>query len=109
MSHFAKLNNANIVTEIIVAEQDFINSGNVGDSFRWIQTSYNDNYRKQYCGVGYTYDKVRDAFVPAQAYASWTLNVNTNQWEPPKTKPDGYYLWDEVAYQADNNNGWVEQ
>ena len=57
MSHFVKVDSNNVVTEGIVAEQDFINSGKVGDSFLWVQTSYNNNFRKQYAGVGFTYDK----------------------------------------------------
>ena len=60
MSHFAKIDSHNIITEVIVAEQDFINSGAVGDSFLWVQTSYNNNFRKQFGGIGYTYDKVND-------------------------------------------------
>ena len=59
MSHFAKIDKDNIVTEIVVTEQDFINSGKVGDSFLWVQTSYNNSFRKQYAGIGYTYDKVK--------------------------------------------------
>ena len=67
MAHFAKISGSNnIVTEIIVAEQDFINSGEVGDSFLWVQTSYNSNFRKRYAGVGDSYDKTRDAFIPPQ-------------------------------------------
>jgi hypothetical protein len=58
MSHFAKIDKDNIVTKVIVAEQDFINSGAVGDSFLWIQTSYNGNFRNQLAGVGFTYDKI---------------------------------------------------
>ena len=61
MSHFAEIDKDGKVLRVIVAEQDFINSGLVGDSFNWIQTSYNHNFRKRYAGVGYTYDKVRDA------------------------------------------------
>jgi len=63
MTHFVKIDSTNTVTEGIVAEQDFINSGLVGDSFLSIQTSYNNNFRKQYAGVGYTYDKVNDVFI----------------------------------------------
>lgn len=87
MSHFAKIDKDNIVTEIIVAEQDFINSGVVGDSFLWVQTSYNNNFRKQFAGVGYTYDKVNDVFIAPQPYASWTLNASFD-WQPPVAIPD---------------------
>tara|TARA_R110000782_G_scaffold18218_1_gene50290 strand:- start:5 stop:322 length:318 start_codon:yes stop_codon:yes gene_type:complete len=96
MSHFAKLNN-NVVTEVIVAEQDFINSGAVGDSFLWVQTSYSGSFRKNYAGVGHTYDKVRDAFIAPKPYPSWTLVEDTCQWEAPVSYPtDGQsYTWDE--------------
>ena len=60
MSHFAKIDKDGIVTEVVVAEQDFINSGQVGDSFLWVQTSYNGNFRKQFAVKGAKYDKVND-------------------------------------------------
>ena len=59
MTHFAKLDNTGTVTKVIVAEQDFINSGAVGDSFLWVQTSYSGNFRKNYAGIGFTYDKTQ--------------------------------------------------
>ena len=97
MSHFAKINSSNIVTEVIVAEQDFINSGAVGDSFLWVQTSYNGNFRKNYAAVGHTYDKTKDAFIAPKPYPSWTLVEDTCQWEAPVSYPtDGQaYTWDE--------------
>jgi hypothetical protein len=103
MAHFAKLNN-NTVTEIIVAEKDFINSGKVGDEFLWMQTSYNSNFRKNYAGVGYTYDKTRDAFIPPKPYASWILVEDTCQWKAPSDYPDDgkVYEWDE------DTTAWVE-
>ena len=96
MAHFAKINN-NIVTEVIVAEKDFINSGKVGDEFLWVQTSYNGNFRKNYAGVGYTYDEDRDAFIPKKPYNSWVLNEETCQWEAPSAMPDDgeRYTWNE--------------
>jgi len=96
MAHFAKLNN-NTVTEVLVAEQDFINSGVVGDSFLWVQTSYSGGFRKNYAGIGMSYDKVRDAFIPAKPYPSWTLIESTCQWEAPVSYPtdDQAYTWDE--------------
>ena len=96
MSHFAKLDNNNIVTEVIVAEQDFINSGLVGDSFLWVQTSYNNNFRKQYAGIGYTYDKANDVFISPKPYASWTLDASFD-WQPPTAMPvdDKMYAWNE--------------
>jgi hypothetical protein len=96
MSHFAKLEN-NVVTQVIVAEQDFINSGQVGDSFLWVQTSYNGNFRKNYAGVGYTYDKARDAFIPPKPFESWVLNEDTCRWDAPTPMPDDdqRYMWNE--------------
>ena len=96
MAHFAKLDN-NIVTDVIVSEQDFINSGAVGDSFLWVQTSYNGNFRKNFAAVGYTYDKTRDAFIAPKPYPSWVLVEDTCQWEAPTAMPeDGQaYTWDE--------------
>ena len=97
MSHFAKIEN-NIVTEVIVAEQDFINSGLVGDSFLWVQTSYNGNFRKNYAATGFTYDLTRDAFYEQQPYPSWTLNEDSCLWEPPVARPvdDKKYTWNET-------------
>jgi hypothetical protein len=104
MSHFAEINSDSVVQRVIVAEQDFINSGAVGDSFNWVQTSYNGNFRKNYAGTGYTYDKTRDAFIAPQPYASWTLVEATCQWEAPTAYPtDGeMYTWDE------DTTAWVE-
>ena len=104
MAHFAKLNN-NIVTEVIVAEQDFINSGAVGDSFLWVQTSYSGNFRKNFAAVGYTYDKTRDAFIPPKTFASWVLDESTCKWKAPTDCPGDIsdYYWDE------ENQEWVEE
>ena len=97
MSHFAEIDKDGKVIRVIVAEQDFINSGYVGDSFNWIQTSYNANFRKNYAGGGYTYDKVRDAFIPPKPYPSMILNEETCRWEYPTPYPDDdkRYDWDE--------------
>jgi hypothetical protein len=105
MSHFAEINSDGIVQRVIVAEQNFINSGAVGDSFNWVQTSYNGNFRKNYAGTGYSYDKTRDAFIAPQPYASWTLDEATCQWEAPTAYPDDdkMYYWDE------DNAAWVER
>lgn len=91
MSHFAKINENGIVEQVIVAEQDFINTGILGDPSTWIQTSYNTHgglhpegrpLRKNYAGIGYTYDPVRDAFIPPQPEeGSWVLNEDTCLWE----------------------------
>ena len=97
MAHFAKIDSNNTVMEVIVAEQDFINSGVVGDSFLWVQTSYNKNFRKNFASIGGTYDKTRDAFIPPKPYASWTLVEDTCLWEPPTTHPANgkNYIWNE--------------
>jgi len=111
MSHFAKVENG-IVTQVIVAEQDVIDSGLFGTG--WVQTSYNTQggvhlnggtpYRKNYAGIGYSYDVSRDAFIPVKSYASWVLNEATCLWEPPTPYPnDGKnYDWDEASL------SWVE-
>jgi len=87
MSHIAKINTNSVVTQIIVSEQDFINSGEVGDSFLWVQTSYNHNFRKQFAGIGCTYDKTNDVFIVPQPYPSWTLD-DSFDWQPPTAIPD---------------------
>ena len=96
MSHFAKIDKDNIVTQVIVAEQDFIYSGKVGDSFLWIQTSYNGNFRKQFASKGSKYDKTNDVFIKPQPYPSWTLDSNFD-WQPPTPMPDDdkIYNWNE--------------
>ena len=63
MSHFAEIDDNGLVKRVIVAEQDFIDSGAVGDAANWIQTSYNNNIRKQFAGIGYTYDAAKDKFI----------------------------------------------
>ena len=103
MSHFAEIDGNGLVKRVIVAEQDFIDSGAVGDAANWIQTSYNNNIRKQFAGIGYTYDAAKDKFISPQPYASWSLDGN-DDWQPPVAKPedDKSYYWDE------DNTNWVE-
>ena len=111
MAHFAKVENG-VVTQVIVAEQDVIDSGLFGAD--WIQTSYNTNggqhpegrpLRKNYAGIGFTYDANYDAFIPPQIFASWKLNESSCLWEPPVPHPnDGkLYAWDE------STTSWVEE
>ena len=104
MAHFAQIDNNNIVINVIVAEQDFINSGAVGDASLWIQTSYNSRIRKNFAGNGYTYDSTRDAFIPPKPYPSWVLNEDTCNWESPVLKPNNGLLsaWNEETLT------WVE-
>lgn len=112
MAHFAKVENE-IVTQVIVAEQDVIDSGLFGDPSQWIQTSYNthgnvhygqdgkpDNgvaLRGNFAGIGYTYNKKLDAFYPPQPYPSWVLSSKTINWESPVPYPDDgkKYQWNE--------------
>lgn len=114
MSHFAKVEHS-IVTDVIVADQEFIDSGFVGDPLLWLQTSYNTHggihygpdgqpdggvaLRKNYAGIGYTYDATLDAFIPPQPYPSWLLNTQTCLWQAPVPYPtDGLdYYWDEAT------------
>ena len=118
MAHFAKLGVGNIILTVEAVSNDIATTEQVGVDFLntlyntrdvWKQTSYNNNIRKNYAGVGYTYDQTRDAFIPPQPYASWTLVEDTCQWEAPITYPDDdkMYTWDEAIYQADNTKGWV--
>lgn len=113
MSHFAKVENG-VVTQVIVIEQDVLNLGHWGDPASWVQTSYNTQggvhtqggtpLRKNYAGIGYTYDSVRDAFIPPSPFPSWTLNEDTCLWSAPTAMPtDGkMYAWDEPT------TAWVE-
>ena len=104
MSHFAKINSNNVVTEVIASEKDFINSGLVGDEFLWVQTSYNNNFRKNFAGAGFTYDKTRDAFIPPKPFNSWILDEATCLWQPPTAMPNDskLYRWNE------DTTAWVE-
>jgi hypothetical protein len=108
MAHFAKVENG-IVTQVIVAEQEFINSGAVGNPENWIQTSYNTYggvhllggtpLRKNFAGVGFTYNVEKDAFIPQKPlqYESWLLNEERCIWEAPLEMPrdNKAYYWDE--------------
>ena len=114
MSHFAEINNNRIVQRVIVADQDFIDSGAVGDPNNWVQTSYNTRggvhyapnshepdggvaLRKNYAGIGYTYDESRDAFIAPKNYPSWILDNDTCRWNAPTPHPDDgkNYSWNE--------------
>lgn len=113
MGHFAQINEENVVTQVIVAEQDFIDTGAVGDPAKWIQTSYNTRagvhygpdgqpdsgvaLRKNYAGIGYSYDASRDAFIPPKPFLSWVLDEETCLYNAPTPMPtDGkMYVWDE--------------
>ena len=140
MAHYAKVVDG-VVTHVIVAEPEFFDTYVDTSPGDWIKTSYNmiggvyydpetrepiedqsiieedeGRKRKNFAGIGFTYDADRDAFIPPKPYASWILNENTCRWVAPITKPElteeefssnSTYLWDEEAYQADNTTGWV--
>ena len=111
MGHFAKIENG-LVTQVIVAEQDYIDS--LPDKTSWVQTSYNTQkgvhtlggipLRKNYAGIGYSYDSTRDAFIPVKPFTSWIINEDTCCWEAPISMPnDGKkYVWDEQQL------NWIE-
>lgn len=111
MAHFAKVENG-LVTQVIVADQAFIDSGAVGDSSLWIQTSYNtfegvhllggEPLRKNFAGIGYSYDSARDAFIPPKIYDSWVFDEFKCVYVPPTPKPEGNYDWDE------STQSWVQ-
>ena len=128
MGHYAKVTDGK-VTKVIVAEADFFKTFVDDSAGTWIQTSYNTRggihyepnsntpssdqskaLRKNYAGIGWTYDSEKDAFYAPQPYASWTLNTTSYLWEAPISYPtDGKgYLWNESLYQSDNTKGWEE-
>ena len=116
MAHFAKIENDVVVQVIVVDNKDTADANGVekeyiGAAFcerllggTWKQTSYNGNFRKNYAGLGYTYDAARDAFIPPTPFASWVLNETTCLWDAPVPMPtDGKrYTWNEET------TSWVE-
>lgn len=118
MAHFAQLDENNMVTQVIVVNNndcqiDGVESEEAGIAFcqtlfgpttQWKQTSYNGSIRKNYAGIGFTYDAGRDAFIPVKPFASWVLNEDTCQWDAPTSMPtdDKKYQWDETT------TSWVE-
>jgi hypothetical protein len=131
MAHFAKLDENNVVTQVIVVDNKDITDPHTGQEDEilgiafckkllggnWKQTSYNNSTRVRYAGIGYSYNAALDAFVPPQPYASWTLDNDTADWVSPlgaapelteaEVEAASFYRWDEEAYQADNTTGWV--
>ena len=118
MAHFAKLDENNIVVAVhVIHNNELFLDGNEsedkgvlflkhlhGENTRWKQTSYNGNIRKNYAGIGYTYDAQRNAFIPPQPFASWLFDENTCRWYAPVTRPidNKMYTWDEAT------TNWVE-
>jgi hypothetical protein len=108
MSHFAKVVDG-IVTQVIVAEPEFFQTFVDSSPGEWIQTSYNTHggqhrnggtpLRKNYAGIGYSYDRTKDAFIPPKPYPSWVLNDETCLWGAPTPMPtdDKFYEWDETT------------
>lgn len=124
MAHFAQIDQNNVVIQVVAIDNENVVDANndeseaVGVEFCqslfgadtvWKQTSYNANIRKNYAGIGYTYDAGRDAFIPPKPYQSWVLDESSCQWNAPLQMPqdENRYYWDESAYQADNTVGWV--
>tara|TARA_R100000005_G_C4905293_1_gene145525 strand:- start:198 stop:608 length:411 start_codon:yes stop_codon:yes gene_type:complete len=131
MAHFAELDENNIVTRVLVVNNEDILDGegqeseSVGVSFlqnlfgsetTWKQCSYHGNIRCRYPGVGFSYNSTLDAFINPQPFPSWTLNTTTKTWQPPIVEPDRTddmisnnqgWIWNENAYQADNTTGWI--
>jgi hypothetical protein len=118
MAHFAQLDdNLNVIQVIVIHNSVLLDESGIeqeilGKQFctnllggNWVQTSYNGNIRKNFAGIGYSYDLVRDAFIPMQPYTSWILDENTCRWEPPIPLPndDKNYIWDE------DSQNWIEE
>lgn len=122
MAHFAELGMNNVVLRVIVVHNNELLDENgqeseaKGQEFcrslfggTWVQTSYNANFRKNYAGVGFTYDSNRDAFLPPKPFASWVLNEDTCQWSAPVPYPTDVgtleapkrYVWNEETQQWD--------
>ena len=109
MAHYAFLNENNIVTEVITGKDETELIAGL-DTEAWYtdfrgqvckRTSYNHRIRKQYAGIGYSYDPIADVFIAPQPYPSWSLDDNFD-WQPPTPKPEGFYYWDET------NLEWAE-
>ena len=113
MAHFAKLDNNNVVIAVHCVVNEVLDENNEEVSGRnfltalhnypfWVQTSYNNNIRKQYAGIGYSYDPVADVFIAPQPYPSWSLDDNFD-WQPPTPIPEGMgWHWNEATL------SWVE-
>jgi len=112
MAHFAEIGLNNIVQQVIVVhnnellDENGVEQESKGQQFcrnllggTWIQTSYNGSFRKNFAGYGYTYDSIRDAFIPPKPFDSWLLNEDTCQWQSPTPIPDNenMYTWDEAT------------
>ena len=116
MSHFAKIDKDGVVENVIVAEQDFVDTLDG----TWIQTSYNTVLGKhtnggtplrwKYANVGDVYNSEMDEFHIASPFPSWKFDKTKRDWNPPIAEPDDgkNYMWEEEAYLKDNTKGWIE-
>ena len=102
MAHWAEIGDDGVVLRVTVGSNDDPGEGydwlikNLGGT--WVQTSYNQTFRKNYAGIGFTYDEDRDAFIPPKPYESWVIDEDTCLWVAPVPMPeDGVYVWDEQA------------
>lgn len=119
MAHFAQLDENNVVMQVIVVNNNDcmlngVENEETGVKFcqsllgahtKWVQTSYNNNIRKNYAGIGFKYDEGRDAFIPPKPFNSWVLNEDTCRWDPPVPYPSDtskMYFWDEQTL------SWIE-
>lgn len=112
MAHYAFLDENNIVTEVITGRNENEVVDGISDweayygEFRGqkcVRTSYNNNIRKQYAGIGFTYDEEADVFIAPKPYPSWTLDAETTEWEAPVARPaEGMYSWNETDQE------WIE-
>ena len=132
MAHFCRLDENNVVTQVIVvANEDTTDTNGVeveeigvafckkllGAETNWKQTSYNNNFRVRYAGIGYSYNAELNAFIPPKPFASWVLVEETADWVSPlgaapelteeQITSRSFYRWNEDAYQTDNTTGWV--
>ena len=111
MAHFAKIENGTVTQVNVIDEDYFAENRETRYTGQWVQTSYNTQggihllggtpLRKNYAGIGYTYDEARDAFIPPKPFNSWLLNEDTCQWDAPVAYPtdDKFYMWDEEQQQ----------
>ena len=108
MAHFAEIDENNVVQRVLVVDNSLEHRGadflanDLGLGGNWIQTSYNNNFRKQFAGIGFTYNSQVDVFIAPQPYSSWSLDENFD-WQPPTPRPsEGLWNWDESTL------SWVE-
>ena len=116
MAHFAQLDSDNGVINVVVVNNVQLHDGDLNEqeelginflvdlygSGKWVQTSFNGNFRKNYAAVGYSYDSDRDAFIPPKPHESWTLDFDTCLWQAPIPQPGGIVLWNDETQAWDS-------